>query len=662
MNHLVNELSPYLLEHASNPVNWYPWSDTPFDEAVKLNIPIFLSIGYMACHWCHVMERESFENIEVANYLNKNFISIKVDREERPDIDKIYMDAILAMNGNGGWPLNMFLTPQGKPFFGGTYFPPESRYGIPGLKSVLISVINAWQENRNELIEQSNKVTNYIKQTDELDYSQNPKLSESNITNQILENFDMQFGGWGIQPKFPHAMTLDLLISNRELSNNKTRSAVIKTLDTMSLGGFYDILRGGFHRYSTDQKWLVPHFEKMLYDNALLAKTYLLAGKTYNNSTYLNITKSTLDFIKKELSDKKGGFYSSLDADSDGEEGLYYIWPPDELENSFSVEEWKNILNTFDIPQDGNFEGNIILRQKSIGPIPEVLYKLRSLQDKRTRPNTDDKILTDWNALAISAFAQAGRFFSDKEYIKAASNSADFIVSEMIKEGRLYHSWRNGETRQKAFLSDYSFLIIALFDLLSAEMNSKWLDYAYTLTNDMVELFWHENQFFDTGSDQNDLIIRPQSIEDNVVPSGWSSAIKAIINFSFFSGKTKFSDIIDNSIKKMIPIISKYPAAYPNWIDIILSKKKLQDYAVILQHQDDLQNANRMETICRKWLDLKTIFIAVPPDFSHPEKIDFLLGKRIVNDLSTAYICRNGTCSLPINNNIELLHQVKNDQ
>ncbi len=616
----------------------------------------------MACHWCHVMERESFENIEVANYLNKNFISIKVDREERPDIDKIYMDAILAMNGSGGWPLNMFLTPQGKPFFGGTYFPPEQRYGMPGLKSVLISVVNAWQENRNELIEQSNKVTNYIKQTGELNYSQNPKLSESIILNQILENFDMQFGGWGTQPKFPHAMTLDLLISNRELSNNKTRSAVIKTLDTMALGGFHDILRGGFHRYSTDQKWLVPHFEKMLYDNALLSKTYLLAGKIYNNKQYLEIAKSTLEFIKNELTDRKGGFYSSLDADSDGKEGLYYIWSPDEIRNSFSDEEWKTILNSFDIPQDGNFEGQIIIRQKTIGPIPEVLYKLRGSQKKRTRPLTDDKILTDWNALTISAFAKAGSYFSNTEFIKIASNCAEFITSELIHEGRLYHIWRNGETRQKAFLSDYSFLINALFDLISAEMNSKWLDYAYTLTNNMVELFWHENQFFDTSSDQKDLIIRPQSIEDNVVPSGWSSAIKAINNYRFFSGKNRFSDIIDYSIKKMTPLISKYPAAYPNWIDVILTNEKLQDYAVILQHQGDLVNANRMETICKEWLNPKTIFISVPPDFSHPEKIDFLFGKRIVNNLSTSYVCRNGTCSLPINNDTELLNQVKYDQ
>jgi hypothetical protein len=658
MNHLANELSPYLLEHASNPVNWYPWGDIPFNEAVKRDVPIFLSIGYMACHWCHVMERESFENYEIANILNENFIAIKVDREERPDIDKIYMDALLSMNGSGGWPLTMFLTPHRKPFYGGTYFPPDARFGVPGLKSVLFSVVEAWKKNKIDLLEHSNTITNHLKETIQLSNNPNIKLSIESILDKYLENFDMQYGGWGLQPKFPHAMSIDLLISLQQKSNDNIALAIIKTLDTMARGGFHDILRGGFHRYSTDQKWLVPHFEKMLYDNALLAKTYLFAGQKYGNNNYMDIARTTLEFMKNELLDKDGGFYSSLDADTDGEEGSFYIWSHEELQSSFSDEDWQFIQESLEIPSNGNFEGQLILRCKNTKPVPQILDKLKVIQDKRSRPITDDKIITDWNALAISSFARAGMFYSNKNYKEIASNNIEFIISEMMIDGRLYHSWRNGVTRQKAFLSDYANLIIALYDLLSAEINNKWLDYAYRLTSDMVDLFYFENQFFDTGSDQENLIIRPQTIEDGVVPSGWSSAIRALQNYMFFSGNTRFSDIIDNSIEKMVPLVSKYPTAYSNWIDVIIENEKLKDYVVIFQHPEDLSNAIKMESILSKWIDSKTIFLSIPPFFNETDKINFIVGKMPVNNLSTAYICRDGTCSLPLTNINELNKQL----
>ncbi len=663
MNLLKNEISPYLLGHASNPVNWYPWSETPFLIAKEKNIPIFLSIGYSACHWCHVMERESFINLDTADFLNKNFVSIKVDREERPDVDKIYMDALLSMSGSGGWPMSMFITPGGKPFYGGTYFPPQSRYGLPGFKEVLVSVKNAWDENKVGLFDQANKITNHLNRS-LADKSSNSGLSDisfKQISKQYLDNYDTRFGGWGVKPKFPHPLALDLLILHNEDQNNEIGQLITQTLRHMAKGGFHDILRGGFHRYSTDQVWLVPHFEKMLYDNALLAKTYLFAGLTGSDTTFLKISESTLNFIKSELLDPSGGFWSSLDADSEGEEGLYYLWTFDELSTCFADSQWNKFTQNFDISESGNFEGRIILRYVENFNDLFDLQNLRDIQNGKVRPQTDNKVLLDWNALTLSAFAIAGKYSSNNEYIKIAEKNAEFIETQMYISGRLYHIWKNGQLKQKAFLSDYAFLINGLYDLFFSNFNIRWLNFANKLIDEMINLFWYDDQFFDTGFDQNDLIIRPQSIEDNVVPSGWSAAIQAIQTFSFITGNLKYSEIVIKSIKYIKPIISKYPFSYPNWINTILNSEQLNDYVVIIKHRNDLENANKMESLCQKLVHPKIIFVTVPANNLNIENIDFLKDKKSINNCSTVFICKNGVCSKPIIDFHELEKYLKND-
>ncbi len=650
MNQLTQEISPYLLAHANNPVDWYPWSETALLRAKKEAKPIFLSIGYSACHWCHVMEQESFMNQGVANFLNANFVSIKVDREERPDIDKIYMDALVSMTGSGGWPMSVFLTPDLTPFYAGTYFPPQTRYGMPAFLQVLQSVVRAWNDNPNQLFEYGLQIRKHLQKTVE---SQNTEAEPiQNILGKsvqtIFDQIDPNYGGWGSKPKFAHPLTLLFLLDEYIDLTSTQQKQVESTLNAMVAGGFYDLLRGGFHRYSTDEKWLVPHFEKMLYDNALLTQLYLNAGSIFKNHDYLKVAEETLNFMRSELLSPAGGFWSSLDADSEGEEGLFYTWRYDELRILFSEKEWEKLNQSFEISTHGNFEGQIILRKIDNQLPQDILEKLKAVQDQRIRPATDDKILVDWNGMAISAFANASRILANQNYLSVAINAANFILSEMMVDQHLFHAYREGQVRSQAFLSDYSLLVNALIDLYMVTMNEYWLNQAISLCDKMVSIFWDGNQFFDSRDDDPTLITRPQTLEDSVVPAGWSAAIFAMQRLNVFREVKKYEQIVTTSHKHILGIINQAPLSTSFWLKTLPRVINADDYIVLVKRTSDPARSNSLENFITKHKHPETPFIIVNETEIGKTTIPILKDKKCQANQTTVYVCFKNKCSAPV--------------
>jgi uncharacterized protein YyaL (SSP411 family) len=477
-NHLAQETSPYLLQHANNPVDWHAWGPEAIARAREEQKPIFLSIGYSACHWCHVMEHESFENPDIARLLNESFVSIKVDREERPDLDHIYMSAVQSIAGRGGWPMSVFLTPDLEPFFGGTYWPPTSRMGMPGFDRVLAAVADAWQNRRAETIEQAGRLAEHVRALSGL-ATEPGELSPTLLRTAgaaLERSFDHRYGGFGGAPKFPHPMDLKLLL---RLWRREPREGVLQmvthTLDKMAAGGMYDHLGGGFHRYSVDERWLVPHFEKMLYDNALLASCYLEAWQATQRETYLQVVRETLDYVLREMTHADGGFYSTQDADSEGEEGKFYVWSPAEVQAVLGEKAAGTFCYVYDVSEQGNFEGHSILNlPKTLAQCAQLLNrdladlqaelaasraKLLAVRDRRVHPGLDDKVLVSWNGLMIDAFAQAAAALGDARYHEAAARAADFLLTKLRQpDGRLLHSWRKGKPRFEAYVDDYASL------------------------------------------------------------------------------------------------------------------------------------------------------------------------------------------------------------
>ncbi len=454
MNRLEKEISPYLLDHASNPIDWHPWDDFALLKAKTENKPIFLSIGYSSCHWCHVMAHETFTNLEVASIINKHFVSIKVDREERPDIDKIYMDALVSMTGQGGWPLSAFLTPEGYPFYMGTYFPLRPRHGLPGFVDILNHIARSYEKHSLEIIEQSQKMTQNLRNMDvtHLSVATQDKFVMASVLENLFKNFDETNGGWGFQPKFPNALLLLFLLENQLYNQAHIQAKVNFTLDQMAKGGMYDLVRGGFHRYSTDEKWLIPHFEKMLYDNALLALTYMNSFQLSKNLNHKVIAESTINFIKNELLSATEGFWSSLDADVEEIEGEYYVWSEEELYKNFSSDEIDEIKNVFSFDESAKFESHYILRLKNNQHGMYKLDKFRKIQETRIRPKTDDKVLVDWNALAITTFAKSALYFQIENNKEISIRVMNFILSNLYLKSRLYHSFRTGILGKKGLL------------------------------------------------------------------------------------------------------------------------------------------------------------------------------------------------------------------
>jgi uncharacterized protein YyaL (SSP411 family) len=672
-NRLINETSPYLLQHAHNPVDWYPWGKEAFERAKKEDKPVFLSIGYSTCHWCHVMERESFENEQIAEIMNKHFICIKVDREHRPDVDGIYMNAVQMMTGSGGWPLSVFLTPEGRPFYGGTYFPPKDIYGRPGFERVLLSIAEAWKNKRQELVDSSDKISEVLA-------SLTGSTEKETLSADMLQagfdyfraTFDATNGGFGPAPKFPQPTNLSMLLSYWHRTNDtQALQMVEKTLDAMAKGGIYDHIGGGFHRYATDGQWLVPHFEKMLYDQALVSKVYLQAYQATGNKKYAATAREIFDYVLRDMTDPEGGFYSAEDADSEGKEGVFYVWDPKQINSILDKEQAEIFAAYYGVTDKGNFEENkTILNieismaqleekfQKDHAVIMNILENARSKifneRAKRIRPHRDDKIITAWNGLMISSMAYGGAMLQEEKYIKAAEQAAKFTLNALHKKGRLMRYYRQGQAVELAFLDDYAFTILGFLDLYGASFETKWLIEAKILAEEMIKLFADNEQggFFLTGKDSEKLIARIKPSTDGVIPSGNSAAAFALLklgkltmNQYFTEQGGKVLESFSRQLKQSSGYSSEMLTALNFWIG------PTQEI-VIAGNADATDTQQMLKLIRNKFLPNAVILLhqQEKADSDIDKTIPFIKNLTAIESKATAYVCENYACNRPVNN------------
>ncbi len=677
-NKLINETSPYLLQHAQNPVDWYPWGPEALQKAQAENKPIFLSIGYAACHWCHVMEHESFEDPETARILNDYFISIKVDREERPDLDSIYMNAVVMMTGQGGWPMSLFLTPQGEPFYGGTYFPPERRFGMPAFREVLSAVARSWEKGRDEIQRVGSEMVQHLRQRGVVGGAAgalHPDVLQQ-AAQTLLKTYDWTMGGWGRAPRFPQPMAIEFLLLQFTRGNQKALEVAIHILDLMSRGGMYDVVGGGFHRYSTDDHWLVPHFEKMLYDNGQLALAYLHAYLLTDNITFRQVCIDTLDFIQREMTHPDGGFYSSLDADSEGHEGRYYIWSPTEIETALPDQADSDLFHqVYTITSGGNFEGQTILQQKANLPelalqigvtendlvnlLDGIHKKLYAYREQRVRPLTDDKVLVSWNALALRAFAEAARYLQRPDYLEIARKNASFLLQEMYQENHLLRAWRAGQARHNAFLEDHAGLILALLHLYQGDPNLRWYKAAVQIAGEMLAHFRNpQGGFFDTRSDHGALITRPAEIQDNATPSGSALAASALLHLSAYGERGEWRTLAEDMLSTLQDMAGQYPTVFGFWLQgMDFATGPVQQIAVIGSPADPGTRALLAE-IWRAYRPRTVVTVAGPSADQPPaagvpasssEAPALLRERGMIQGRPTAYVCQGFVCNLPVN-------------
>ncbi|MDD4334087.1 MAG: thioredoxin domain-containing protein, partial [Desulfotomaculaceae bacterium] len=587
-NRLAKEKSPYLLQHANNPVDWYPWSEEAFEEAKKRACPVFLSVGYSTCHWCHVMEKESFEDEEVAAILNHNFVSIKVDREERPDIDHIYMSVCQAMTGQGGWPLTILMTPDKKPFYAGTYFPKHEKWGRTGLVEILILVSEKWRQHPDMLLEMAEKVSSsvFTKRSD----SHGKELTGKTLLQaffQARSMFDKEYGGFGTAPKFPTPHNLAFLLRYwKRKDDGEALDMVEQTLERMYRGGIYDHIGYGFSRYSTDKKWLAPHFEKMLYDNALLALAYIEGYQATGRKLYARVAKEIFTYVLRDMTSPAGGFYSAEDADSEGEEGKFYVWTPSEIKDILGNQDGEIYCRLYDITTRGNFAGrsipNLIAAppfseageltletEVTAGYIESLRNKLFNARKKRVHPHKDDKVLTAWNGLMIAALARGAAVFGEDAYRKAAVNAVEFIMQKLRRaDGRLLARYRDGEAAYPAYLDDYAFLAWGLWELYEADFAASHLEQALELTGQMIDLFWDAENggFYFNGKDAEQLISRPKEVYDGAMPSGNSVALLNLLRLARLTANEKLTEIAERQIKAFSGSIGQYPWGYTHFL------------------------------------------------------------------------------------------------
>ena len=669
-NHLANENSPYLLQHANNPVNWFPWGPDALQKAKDENKPIFLSIGYAACHWCHVMEHESFEDDTIAAIMNESFVNIKVDREERPDLDSIYMSATQAMTGSGGWPMSVFLTPDLKPFFAGTYFPPVRRYNMPSFREVLLSLANTWQNEHEKIVELGEKITAHI-QAQSSPSRYDIKLSSEHliaVTNVLHDGYDWGYGGWGNAPKFPQPMIIEFLLRQSTRGNETATKMITHVLYAMARGGMYDVVGGGFARYSVDNFWRTPHFEKMLYDNAQLALVYLHAYLVTGEAQFRRVSEETLDFILREMTHPDGGFYSSLDADSEGEEGKFYVWTASELQ-SILADDYGFFQAAYGVTENGNWEGKTILQRAlddftlgarfNLDP-KDVSVKLKhchtqllSKRNKRIRPGTDDKVLVFWNSLALLAFAEAGRYLKRKDYVDIAIRNARFLLDNLYQNDRLLRSWRAGNARHNAYLEDYASLILALLSLYQTDPNPEWYSTALKMGDEMVAHFTDPSGgFFDTRDDHESLLLRPKDLQDNATPSGNALAATALLQLAAYGDRTEWRDLVEKMFTLNLETILRYPTAFAQWLCAA-------DYTIgpvhevaVLGKPDDSKTQAILDSLWRKYRPRQaTAISAYPPEAGSPSLLN---DRPLHKGQPTAYVCQNFVCLQPTNDPAEL--------
>ncbi len=666
-NRLAKEASLYLRQHAGNPVDWYPWGEEALERARGESKPILLSIGYSACHWCHVMAHESFENVTIARLMNDNFINIKVDREERPDIDAIYMEAMQSISGSGGWPLTVFLTPEGKPFFGGTYFPPEDRQGLPGFSRVLEAVIDAYKNRRDEIDQTSSQIMVTLKRNPNRDNQASLSVESLDEAYENLKSdFDWINGGFGSAPKFPQPMTLEFLLRYyRRTRDTESLQMVTLTLEKMASGGIFDQLGGGFHRYSTDDHWLVPHFEKMLYDNAQLSRLYMQIYLVTKRPEFRRVVEETLDYVIRDMASPQGGFYSTQDADSEGVEGKYYLWTLNEVTQILGDKIGRQVCEYYGITSGGNAQTTNILHTNRMlmAELPEVIKIARSTllsyRQKRVQPTRDEKIIASWNGLMLSSFAEAASVFERSDYLGAAVAAGTFLMSSMITGPYTRHIWSNGRSSVDGFLPDYSLIIDGFMKLHEATFNGKWLKQAIDMAEVMVESFWNESSgmFFDTTKEHQELIVRPRVLTDNSIPSGSSSAALVLLKLSRISGREDFEKIASKSIRTVIDLCSQHPLSFSNWLcalDFYLSTPK--EIAVLGMHDDESTQA-MMRVINNTWMPNKVLAAREPQD-SVLSGLPIFEGKQTKNNNTTIFICERFTCRSPAANPKELKAQL----
>jgi len=677
-NRLIDETSPYLLQHAHNPVDWYPWGPEALEKARKEQKPIFLSIGYSACHWCHVMERESFENEAIAAVMNKYFVNVKVDREERPDLDDIYMKAVQAMTGSGGWPMSVFLTPDLEPFFGGTYFPPESRWGRRGWPEICEGIGQAWQADRDAIAEQAKKLTQHIRREGAGD-------AVGDVAADVLErawamheqNFDPVWGGFGQAPKFPHSMDLRVVLRYwMKSGDEKALEVVTTTLDRMAEGGVYDQLGGGFHRYSTDEQWLIPHFEKMLYDNALLVPVYLEAHLATGDGEYARIAQECCEWVLREMVTPEGGFASTQDADSEGEEGKFFAWTPDELIEVLGAERGTWAAAYWGVTEEGNFERgtSALWRHETAaavaaklhveeGELSAAMREARILlfahREERVHPATDDKVLASWNGLMISALAQAYQVLGDERYLDAARNAADHVLTDMRQEdGKLYATARNGRAHLNAYLDDYAFVIQGLLDLYESDFDVRWLRQALALNEILAEHFEDEEHggFYTTADDHEQLIARLKMQQDGALPSGNGVHALNLLRLAELTGNPDVAKAAERTVRSAGGLVNQYPAAFSQ---MILAIDFLQAGPREIVISGELSNpaVREMLGVVRGTL-LPQRVVAVATGDADTQLIPLLEGRLPTPGVVRAYVCRNYACKLPVENSATLKQQL----
>jgi len=645
-NRLARETSPYLLQHRDNPVEWYPWGDEAFARARDEDRPLLLSVGYSACHWCHVMERESFEDAETAAYMNEHFVNVKVDREERPDVDALYMEAVQTIAGQGGWPMTVFLDPEGVPFYGGTYFPPDEGRGMPSFRMVMEAVVDAFERRRGEIAERAPQMRERlaaIGRIEPADGGPEEELLEEAVA-RLLESADRRRGGFGGAPKFPPALALELLLARGE------REPVERTLDAMLAGGIYDQLGGGFARYSVDAAWLVPHFEKMLYDNALVARAYLHGWQATGHERYRRVVEETLDWALREMRGPEGGFYSALDADSEGEEGRFYVWTPEQIGEVLGTDAGP-VAAFYGVTERGNFEGRNVLHlaEGAEAEEPEGLAgarrRLLETRSGRVRPGLDDKRLAAWNALMLGALAEAGAALARDDYLDAARGCAEFVWEEMRDAaGSLLRTWKGGGARLNAYLEDHAFLVEALLDLYEATFEQVWFDRARSLADVTVARFGDPEHggFFSTSADHEALIARRKEVGDHPIPSGNSSAAMGLLRLAALTGERPYEERALGVLRLFADPALRHPESFAHLlraIDFHLTPTK--EVALIGDELAELATTVRGEH--RPHL----VLAGGPEGTKAPE---LLQGRTAVEGKPTAYVCESFTCKQPTTN------------
>ncbi len=678
-NRLADETSPYLLQHKDNPVDWYPWGDEALAKARAEGKPLLVSIGYSACHWCHVMEHESFENPEIAALMNERFVNVKVDREERPDLDSLYMTAVQAMTGHGGWPLNVFLTPDGVPFYGGTYFPPADRGGMAGFPAVLVAVAAAYRDRRDEVEKNAESLRDFLHQATTASLKQGDLEPETfeRAAKSLAASFDARNGGFGGAPKFPQPAALEFLLRYWHRTKDRQAATIVReTLDKMALGGIYDQVGGGFHRYTVDAIWLVPHFEKMLYDNAQLARVYLDGYRAFGEPLYRRIATETLEYVAREMTSPEGGFYATQDADSEGEEGKFYVWTPEELATALGPEPAAIVARYFDVTEGGNFEGATVISiprgravAEQLGITPEELettidaarMKLLAAREQRVRPGRDDKIITAWNGMMLRAFAEGSRVLDRPDFAAIGERNANFILSNLMPDGRLLRSFKDGRARLNAYLEDYACFIDGLLALYQATLNRRWIEAAIALADVMAADFADEagQSFYDTSAHHERLVARPRDLQDGATPAGNSVAAEVLFKLAAMTGNEEYTRRSVRLLAGLAQAMGEHAIAFGRFLSALDFYLAVPKEVVVAGELGDPALQALVDVVYARYEPNVLIGYADPNDTGLAKILPFLADRVPRGGKAAAYLCERHACMPPVTEPAALAEQLE---